>query len=250
MNRLLRNVCALLYASACYAAQTSQPAQKVVPSSTTPAPPQSGPTSVTAAPQDTKSAASGLQDGNSAASADPATIKPGCEVEKLPTPESSSTKAYVIGALDVLGVQVWKDPNLSGTFDVGPDGMISLPLLGQIKADGLTQAELTRTIRNRLASSVFECPPDVNVQVLRVNSKKFYILGGVLRPGEFPLYSEITVMEAFAYCGGFKDFANTKKIYIMRGAQKFPFNYKDVSKGRNMAQDIKLQNGDRIYVPE
>jgi polysaccharide biosynthesis/export protein len=92
--------------------------------------------------------------------------------------------------------------------------------------------------------------PEVNVQVARINSKKFYIYGGCLRQGEFPLNGNMTVLDAFANCGGFKDFANLKKIYILRGAEQLPFNYKDVSHGKRMEQNRQLQNGDRIFVPE
>lgn len=241
MKPPLRTVCALFLCSVtCYAGQTGVSNQKVPPVSDTfrAAAPN---VPVSTAPQDTKSAVA-ADDTNG--------IKPGCETEKPPSLEDASVKHYVIGPLDVLDVRVWKDPNLSGTFDVGPDGMISLPLLGQVKADGLTLADLTHTIRTRLAASVFECAPEVNVQLLRNNSKKYFIYGGVLKQGEFPLNTEMTVMEAFANCGGFKDFANLKKIYILRGSKKIPFNYKDVSHGKNMEQDIKIQNGDKIFVPE
>jgi polysaccharide export outer membrane protein len=125
-----------------------------------------------------------------------------------------------------------------------------MPLIGQIKADGETVDSLTRIVRNRLGATVFECPPEVNIQVLRNNSKKYYIYGGVLKQGEFPLNGPMTVLDAFANCGGFKDFANQKKIYILRGDQKLKFNYKEVSQGKNKAQNIALRNGDRIFVPE
>jgi len=159
-------------------------------------------------------------------------------------------KPYVIGSLDVLEIKVWNDAKLSGIFDVRPDGMISLPLIGEMKADGLTVAELTKLVKAKLAVSVME-DPEVNIQVARINSKKFYIFGGCLRQGEFPLIGATTVLDAFASCGGFKDFANLKKIYILRGpTQRFAFNYKEVSQGKHMEQNIRLQNGDRIFVPE
>jgi polysaccharide biosynthesis/export protein len=88
------------------------------------------------------------------------------------------------------------------------------------------------------------------VQVARINSKKVYIYGGVVRPGSLPLVGRTTVMDALASSGGFKEFANPKKIEIHRGARKFPFNYKEVIKGKNLEQDIELENGDRIIVPE
>jgi polysaccharide export outer membrane protein len=276
MKQPLRTVCALLYAVSCCTGQATNANQKppsvvntvpaapsptpaggTVPVSNLPPPAVTAPFAPQAAPspgnQDTKPAAGAQQEpapAGTAIVADPNAGKPNCETDIPPAPDSSSAKPYVIGPLDVLDIKVWENQNLSGYSDVGPDGMISLPLIGQVKADGLTQAELTKVIRDRLASSVTVCPPHVNVQVVRVNSKKFYIYGGVFRQGEFPLTTEMTVMDAFANCGGFKDFANLKKIYIMRGTKKFDFNYKDVSHGKNISQDIKLQNGDRIFVPE
>jgi polysaccharide export outer membrane protein len=150
--------------------------------------------------------------------------------------------------LDVISVKVWNNPNLSSPLDVGSDGMISLPLVGQVKADGLTKEQLKEALVGRLKE--FLNSPEVDVQVLKVNSKRFFVYGGVGRPGDYPLVQETTIMDALSNVGGFKDFANTKKIYILRGTQKLNFNYKDVSKGKNMEQNIPLQNGDRIFVPE
>ncbi len=274
MKQPLRTVCALLYALAYCMGQTNNATQKILPVSVAPPTQTAAPTTgatkpmspppastvpvatVPVASQDIKSAQAATPEGvPPAGSSDLNAVKPGCEVEKPPAPETLSAKPYVIGSLDVLEIKVWKDANLSGYFDVGPDGMISLPLVGQVKADGMTQADLTRTIRNRLAGTVFECPPEVNVQVLKVNSKRYSMLGGILKQGEFPLVADMTVMDAFANCGGFKDFANKKKIYILRKdatglTQKILFNYNEVSRGKNMVQDIKLQNGDKIFVPE
>jgi polysaccharide export outer membrane protein len=265
MKQPLRTVCALLYASAYCVAQANNATQKIPPVSTVPSAQTTGQTGtttppavpVTNAPQDIKPAAAAAAGGTpqAANASDLNAVKPGCEADKSPSPDTSSAKAYVIGPLDVLEIKVWQDANLSGIFDVGPDGMISLPLVGQINADGITQADLTRTIRTRLAGTVFECAPEVNIQVLKVNSKRYSIYGGVLKTGEFPLVTDMTVMDAFANAGGFKDFANQKKIYILRKNAKGPptkidFNYKKVSQGKNADQDIKLQNGDKIFVPE
>jgi len=165
-------------------------------------------------------------------------------------PYTTIGKPYVIGSLDVLDIKVWNAPNLSGFFEVGPDGMISMPLLGEIRGDGLTKEELTRVIRNLLATSVFTEPPEVNVQVARVNSKKYYMFGGVNRPGEFPLLGPMTILDAFANAGGFHDFANKKHIYVLRCDKKIMFNFNEVSQGKHMEQNILLQNGDRIFVKE
>ncbi|HXJ38738.1 MAG TPA: polysaccharide biosynthesis/export family protein [Bryobacteraceae bacterium] len=164
------------------------------------------------------------------------------------TSAGKPVKAYVIGPLDVLEVKVWNNANLSNIADVRTDGIISMPLVGEVMASGLTVAELTAAIKDKLNAVIIE--PEVNIQVVRYNSKKYSIFGGCLRQGEFPLVGEVTVLDAFANCGGFKDFADLKKIYILRGQQKLKFNYRDVIKGKRMEQNISLENGDRIVVPE
>jgi polysaccharide export outer membrane protein len=126
--------------------------------------------------------------------------------------------------------------------------MISLPLIGEVKADGSTVEELRKTLTAKLSEFLTE--PEIDIQVTKINSKKYLILGeGANRPGAFPLTEPITVMEALSNAGGFRDFANPKKIYILRGSQRFDFNYKDVSKGKHLEQDIQIQNGDRIFIP-
>jgi polysaccharide export outer membrane protein len=169
-------------------------------------------------------------------------------VAAQPVRTPDSPKRYIIGSLDVLYVRVWNNANLSGPVDVRPDGMISMPLIGELRADGLTIEQLKGAINQKLTDYLNN--PDVDIQVVKVNSKKYFIYGGVFRAGPFPLMDRTTVMDALSSAGGFKDFANTKKIEIHRGAKKFLFNYKDVSKGKNLEQDIELENGDRIFVPE
>jgi len=156
-------------------------------------------------------------------------------------------KLYVIGPLGVLIIKVSNNANLSGPEDVRSDGMLSMPLIGEVKADGLTTRQLKDTLTERLGD--FLHSPEVDVQVAKVNSKRYFVYGEVLRAGEFPLVEATTIMDALSNVGGFRDFANPKKIYVLRGTQKFNFNYKDVSKGKNMEQNILLQNGDRIFVP-
>ena len=159
-------------------------------------------------------------------------------------------KPYIIGPLDVLDVNVWNDAHLSHIYDVSPDGTISMPLIGLVKADGLTQTELAAAISEKLLAVLNS--PEVNVQVLKVNSKKYYVFGAVNRSGEYPLNGETTVLDAFANVAGFHDFANKKKIRIIRNgvAKPFLFNYMDVSKGKHMEQNIVLENGDKIFVDE
>jgi len=168
-----------------------------------------------------------------------------------PAVAAAEPKAYVIGPLDVLVVKVWNQPNLSGAVNVGPDGMISLQLVGEIKADGLTAKQLRDVITQKLKDCCVNNPEgEVDVQVAKNNSKRYYVYGGVGKPGEYPLDRDTSVMDAMSLVGGFRDFANKKKIRILRGTKTFYFNYNEVSKGKHMDQNILLENGDRIFVQE
>ena len=155
----------------------------------------------------------------------------------------------MIGPLDVLQISVWGDKNLSTFYDVGADGLISMHLIGQVKAVGETKTSLAKIIRSKLGTSVFECPPEVNVQIAKVNSKRFFVYGEVGKPGEYTLVEDMTLLDAFANVGSFGPFANVKKIYVLRGTRKIPFNYNEVKNGKHMEQNIKIENGDRIFVP-
>jgi polysaccharide export outer membrane protein len=157
------------------------------------------------------------------------------------------TKAYVIGAEDVLRVDVWREPGNSGTFVVRPDGRISLPLIGEVQAAGLTPEQLAKNVSLGLERILTH--PEVTVGVERVNSKKYYIQGEVNRPGAYPLVVPTTVLEALVNAGTFRDFANPKKIIVLRGSQRLKFNYKEVTHGKKMDHNILLQNGDQIIVP-
>jgi polysaccharide export outer membrane protein len=169
-------------------------------------------------------------------------------VTKTPSTSPPEPRSpYVVGTLDVIEVRIWNDPKISGIYTIRPDGILSLPLVGEFRADGYTVPQLTKVIKNKLGTLIND--PEVNIQVVKINSKRVFVFGGVLRPGEMPLYENMTVLDALSNVG-FKDFANPKKIRIMRGTETFLFNYKDVSRGRHMEQNIYLQNGDRIFVPE
>jgi len=156
-------------------------------------------------------------------------------------------KAYVIGPEDVISVRVWREPDNSGSFRVRPDGRVSIPLIGEIQAAGLTPEQLSDNITKGLEKVMVR--PEVTVGVEQVNSKKYYIQGEVNRPGAYPLVIPTTVLEALVNAGGFRDFANTKKIVILRGTQRLRFNYKEVTKGKKMEQNILLKPGDQIIVP-
>jgi polysaccharide export outer membrane protein len=169
--------------------------------------------------------------------------------------ETSAAKAhddsFVIGNDDVLAINVWKEPDISRSIPVRSDGKISLPLVGEVQASGLTPLKLEKDIAEKLKSYISE--PEVTVMVQQVNSQKFNVLGQVARPGTYVIANSPTVLDAIALAGGFRDFAKKKSIYVLRhsasGESRLPFNYKEVSQGKNMAQNVKLQPGDTIIVP-
>ena len=172
------------------------------------------------------------------------------------SPAATATKAhddsFVIGNDDVLSVNVWKEPEISKSVPVRSDGKISLPLVGEVQAAGSTPLKLEQEIASRLKNYISE--PEVTVMVQQVNSQKFNILGQVNKPGSFPLINSPTVLDAIALAGGFRDFAKQKSIYLLRqnpdGTEtRMSFNYKEVVKGRNAAQNVKLQPRDTIVVP-
>jgi len=163
-----------------------------------------------------------------------------------------SDSAYVIGANDVLAINVWKEPDISRSVPVRSDGKISLPLVGELQAGGQTPRQLEQEITKRLQSYISE--PEVTVIVTDSKSQKVNILGMVARPGAYLLTSSTTVLDSIAMAGGFKDFAKQKSIYVLRQApdgtqNRIPFNYKDVIKGKDPAQNIRLQAGDTVVVP-
>jgi polysaccharide export outer membrane protein len=158
---------------------------------------------------------------------------------------------FVIGNDDVLGINVWKEPDISRAIPVRSDGKISLPLVGEVQAAGQTPLALEKEIAGKLKNYISE--PEVTVMVQQVNSQKFNILGQVVRPGSYVIANSPTVLDAIALAGGFRDFAKQKSIYVLRqgssGESRIPFNYKDVAQGKNMSQNIKLQPRDTIIVP-
>ena len=174
-----------------------------------------------------------------------------------PAPVEGATKphddTFVIGNDDVLSINVWKEPDVSrATIPVRSDGRISLPLAGEIQAAGKTPLALEQDIASKLQSYISE--PEVTVMVTQINSRKFNILGQVNKAGSFPLTNSLTVLDAIALSGGFRDFAKKKSIYVLRqnadGTQsRIPFNYKEVLKGEKPEQNIKLQPHDTIVVP-
>ena len=161
-------------------------------------------------------------------------------------------EGYVIGPGDVIGVDVWKEPDITKAVPVRSDGKISLPLAGELRASGTTPKELERAITEKLKSYISE--PEVTVIVQEIRSQKFNILGQVVKPGEYLLTDATTILDAIAMAGGFRDFAKQKSIYVLRNSpngtqQRLPFNYKQVIKGNSQAQNIRLEPHDTVVVP-
>jgi polysaccharide export outer membrane protein len=180
----------------------------------------------------------------------------GKQNEKTPSPKELKGPAlvagpdYVIGADDSLHISVWKEPDLTNTLPVRPDGKISMPLLNDVQASGLTPMQLATSLTEKLKKYLAD--PRVTVVVTQMNSQRVYILGEVLHSGAIPLLPNMTVLQALA-TAGFTQFANTKAIYVLRTQngrqQKMPFNYRQAMKGEDMAQNISLKPGDTIVVP-
>ena len=168
-----------------------------------------------------------------------------------PKQSAATGPNYTIGAQDVLDISVWKEPEVSRVVPVRPDGRISLPLLNDVQAAGLTPAALAAQITESLKKYLTN--PQVTVIVTTINSQRVYISGEVVRPGAFPMLPGMTVMQALTSAGGFTPFAKMKSIYVLRDDNgkkvKFQFNYKAVVNGKNADQDIELKAGDTIVVP-
>lgn len=186
------------------------------------------------------------------ASAPAATDKQAGEKPGEVSGAAHSDGSYVIGANDVLAINVWKEPDVSRTVPVRSDGKISLPLVGELQAGGQTPRQLEQEITKRLQNYISE--PEVTVIVTDSKSQKVNILGMVSRPGAYLLIGSTNVLDAVAMAGGFKDFAKQKSMYVLRQSadgtpQRIPFNYKEVIKGKNPEQNIRLQAGDTVVVP-
>ena len=167
-----------------------------------------------------------------------------------PPPLPQVSPSYVIGADDTLAISVWKEPELTNTLPVRADGMISMPLLNDVVAAGLTPMQLAASITEKLKKYVED--PHVTVIVTAMNSQKIYMTGEVTRGGAMALTPGMTVLQALA-SAGFSQFANTSKIYVLRhengSEKKYPVNYKKLLKGEASDQNILLKPGDTIVVP-
>lgn len=158
---------------------------------------------------------------------------------------------YKIGPDDVLHVMFWRDKDLTNEVTVRPDGRITLPLLNDVMAAGLTPDELRSKLTTEAQRYVED--PNVTVVVKQINSRKVFITGMVGKPGAYALAGNMTVLQLISMAGGLNEYANTKKIRILRGAsgnqQSLPFNYKDVAAGKELEQNVELKPGDTVVVP-
>lgn len=173
----------------------------------------------------------------------------GCAHDTTPPPSVPHAE-YQLGREDVVQVEVWKDPALSAKVPVRPDGKISLPMIGEVDAEGRTASDLQKEISTKLQPMVHD--PVVTVMVSEINATKFYVLGEVTHPGAFPVRGAVSVVQAIAMAGGPTEFANPRKIVVIRPSkdgkeQRFNVNYKEVLNGK--AQALQLASGDTIYVP-
>lgn len=183
-----------------------------------------------------------------------AAVDSSAKADQAVTPDTPLAKDvpsdYIIGADDTLRISVWKEPDMNVTLPVRPDGKISMPLLDDIQAAGLTPMQLGNTIKDKLKKYISD--PRVTVVVTAMNSQRIYVLGEVTHTGAMPLLPHMTVLQALS-SAGFTQFANLKAIYLLRtvdGQQtKMRFNYKDAIKGRDPQQNIVLKPGDTIVVP-
>jgi polysaccharide export outer membrane protein len=193
--------------------------------------------------------------GGLALAQDPAPTQPSASVQPAENSKSDTTASvagpdYVIGPEDVLHIAVWKESDLTATLPVRPDGKISLPLLNDVQAAGLTPMQLADSLSEKLKKYV--ASPRVTVVVTAINSKRIYMVGEVAHTGAVPMLPNMTVLQALS-SSGMTQFANTKKIYVLRmdngKQQKLPVNYRKLVKGEQMDQNYVLQPGDTIVVP-
>ena len=195
------------------------------------------------------------QDAPAPPAASPASGKTAADttVADKATPAPSTSPAgptYVIGPEDVLHIAVWKEADLTATLPVRPDGKISLPLLDDVQAAGLTPKQLAESVTEKLKKYIAD--PHVTVVVTSINSKRIFLVGEVMHPGATSMLPNMTVLQALS-SAGLSQFANTKRIYVLRtenGKQrKLPVNYRQLVKGEQIEQNYLLQPGDTIVVP-
>lgn len=179
------------------------------------------------------------------------------QTRSQPTPSTATPSAvdapvdYVIGPEDVLGVVFWREADISGDVTVRPDGRITLPVIGEMQAAGLTPAALQAQILT--AASKYLTDANVAVVIRTINSRRIFVTGRVTTPGAHLLKGPLTIMQAIALAGGLTEYADAKNIVVLRvtggRTERFVFNYKDVAKGKKVEQNISLLPGDTVVVP-
>jgi len=176
------------------------------------------------------------------------------EAPKVPPSVSADTvglpvdpKTYVIGPEDILRITVWREADLSGVKGVRPDGKITMPLIGDLQASGLTPDRLTAQLKQGLSEYIKQL--EITVEIIQVNSKSYSITGEVNRPGRYPLIVTKTVFEAVNDAGGFREFADRKHIKILRkDGTRLEFNYNEFVGGKRPEKNVPLENGDTVLV--
>jgi polysaccharide export outer membrane protein len=180
----------------------------------------------------------------------PAAAQQAASTQSAPK-SAASDESYLIGPQDVLDINVWKEPSVTRSVPVRPDGKISLPLLNDVQAAGLTPMQLSQALTEKLKK--YMDSPQVTVTVTQINSQRVYVIGQVARPGAYPLVPGMTMLQALSTAGGLAQFANGKKIFLLRTSgstqTKSYFNYKDVVNGKKPEENLVLQAGDQIVVP-
>jgi polysaccharide biosynthesis/export protein len=178
-------------------------------------------------------------------------VTPGAPAASAPAAEAAVPAGYTIGAEDVLSVVFWREPDMSAEVVVRPDGKISLPLLNDVEATGLTPDQLRAHLAEQARKFIAE--PSVSVVVKQIHSRKVFITGNVERPGPYGIGSSMTVLQLIALAGGLREYADSKHIVITRTDNgksiSVPFNYNDISKRKNLQQNIELKPGDVVIVP-
>ena len=167
-------------------------------------------------------------------------------------PSAKVPAGYVIGVDDVLSIRFWGDDKFSAeSVVVRPDGKISLPLIGDVAVTGLTPEQLADAVE-QLGTKFFKEPPDVNVNVRDVKSRKVFVIGQVSKPGVYPLNDELNVLQLLATVGGVLEYADKDAIIIIRKEngreRRLRFNYNEVIRGKRLEQNILLQPGDTVLV--
>lgn len=168
------------------------------------------------------------------------------------SPAAAVPDDFVIGSEDVLGVVFWREPDISGDVTVRPDGRITLPVIGEMQAAGLSPQALQKAVA--AAASKYLTDPNVAVIVRTINSRRIFVTGRVISPGTHLLRGPLNVIQAIALAGGLTEYADAKNITVLRqgadgATQRHRFNYRDVAKGKNLDQNILLLPGDTVVVP-